>query len=121
MELTPARTRFGGHLAAATGLLLFTACGAAQIPQPQRLRSTVLSPLNATEKARGLGDPVQAADVAWAAGNDRKLALTRLEEALRIRPDDHRAHLRRGLLALSQLDLEGAQTHLLRTVVIAPT
>ncbi len=102
------------------GLATTTACRTAPLPRPDRPAVAVRSPEIALTRARQLKDPVAAAEIAWVAGNDRPYARQRLDDALARRPSDPALRLRRGLLALTDLDLKTARRNLTAAVTAAP-
>ena len=97
-----------------------TGCATAHPPAPGGPALVVRTPDEAMVEARNLADAVAAAEIAWVAGNDRAFARKQLDAAIATNPKDAQARLRRGLLALTELDLAAAVSDLTRTVIDVP-
>ena len=113
MVTTAHRWLFAGALSCAAGCKT-------TLPAPGGPAQAVRAPKAARVAARSTDDAVAAAEIAWVAGNDRAYATARLDDALRAAPHAPAALLRRGMLALSDLDMAGAGRLLSRTVAAGP-
>ena len=91
-------------------------CVSARLPAPGGPVQAVRAPEAARVAARSTDDAVAAAEIAWVAGNDRAYATARLDDILRATPDRPEVLLRRGILALSNLDMANAGHFLTRTI-----
>lgn len=88
------------------------------------LRKTALPkarpPKQAVLLAQKTADPSTAAELAWLEGNDRKLARTRLDQALKTQPNDPALLIRRAMLSLTELDDDAALDDFLKILARAP-
>ena len=102
-------------------VLVLVGLGCRTFPAPVGPAVSVGTPDEVRREARRRSDPAAAAEIAWAAGNDRSYAQERLDEAIARRPRDAGLRLRRGLLALQSLDMPEARAHLVRAIAAGPS